>query len=80
MGEGPWHPPAVVAELFSEAEPWYSAELGTWQWERRCDPARGGMLMHCKLFPIGGVICLMLCGGSSCLQVNLVGAASLWAI
>lgn len=38
------------------------------------------MLMHYKLFPIGGVICLMLCGGSSRLQVNLVGVASLRAI
>lgn len=36
--------------------------------------------MHYKLFPIGGVICLMLCGCSSPLQVDSVGVASHRAI
>jgi len=38
------------------------------------------MLMHYKLFPIGGVICLMLCGCSSHLQVDSVGVTSHRAI
>lgn len=40
-------------------------------------PGRGGMLMHYRLFPIGGVSCLMLCGGSSRSQGYLVGTAPL---
>lgn len=79
MRERQWHPPAAVIGLFSEAECSRPAKLDTWHWDHRWDRAQG-MLMHYRLFPIGGVICLMLRGGSSHLQGNLVGAAWLGAI
>lgn len=49
--------------------------VGTQMWA-----CPGGMLMHYRLFPIGGVSCLMLCGGSSRSQGCLVGTAPLRAI
>lgn len=79
MRESQWHPPAAVMGLFSEAECSCPAKLDTWHWDRRWDRAQG-MLVHYRLFPIGGVICLMLCGGSSHLQVNSVDAAWLGAV
>lgn len=79
VGASPWQPPAAATGLFLEAEYWCPAKLDTWHWERRCDPAPGDV-MHYRLFPIGGVSCLMLRGGSSHLQGYLAGTASLRAV
>lgn len=68
-----WHRFVFRSRMLVSCQAGYLA-LGAQMWS--C-PVR--MFMHYRLFPIGGVSCLMLCGGSSRLQGYLVGTASLRA-